>query len=145
MYDHRMTDHSQGVVGGASAQPDRETAPRIRLTPQERVPLILDAAMHERFARLAQYAVDCGSHAILFTCSAFGPCIEAVARQHAPLPVLKPNEAMVADELASGRLQRVLPLWQGEPVPVYVITETRLLPAKTQRFIEFLRERLGQG
>ena len=45
-----MTDHSQGVVGGASAQPDRETAPRIRLTPQERVPLILDAAMHE-FAR----------------------------------------------------------------------------------------------
>ena len=57
----------------------------------------LDAVMHERFARLAQYAVDCGSQAILFTCSAFGPCIEAVARQHAPLPVLKPNEAMVQD------------------------------------------------
>lgn len=62
----------------------------------------LDPAMHERFARLAQYAVDCGSHAILFTCSAFGPCIEAVARQHAPLPVLKPNEAMVADAVALG-------------------------------------------
>lgn len=62
----------------------------------------LDAAMHERFARLAQYAVDCGSHAILFTCSAFGPCIEAVARTHAPLPVLKPNEAMVADAVALG-------------------------------------------
>ena len=62
----------------------------------------LDAVMHERFARLAQYAVDCGSHAILFTCSAFGPCIEAVARQHAPLPVLKPNEAMVADAVALG-------------------------------------------
>lgn len=27
---------------------------------------------------------------------------------------------------------------------VYAITETRLLPAKTQRFIEFLRERLGR-
>ena len=62
----------------------------------------LDAVMHERFARLAQYAVDCGSQAILFTCSAFGPCIEAVARQHAPLPVLKPNEAMVADAVALG-------------------------------------------
>ena len=61
------------------------------------------------------------------------------------LGIVLMNEAMVADELASGRLQRVLPLWQGEPVPVYVITETRLLPAKTQRFIEFLRERLGQG
>jgi aspartate/glutamate racemase len=62
----------------------------------------LDAAMHERFHRLAQYAVDCGSHAILFTCSAFGPCIEAVARKHAPLPVLKPNEAMIADAAALG-------------------------------------------
>lgn len=63
----------------------------------------LDTAMHERFARLAQYAVDCGSDAILFICSAFGPCIEAVARQHARLPVLKPNEAMISDAVASGQ------------------------------------------
>lgn len=62
----------------------------------------LGAAMHERFQRLAQYAVDCGGDAILFTCSAFGPCIEAVARRHAPLPVLKPNEAMIADAAAMG-------------------------------------------
>ncbi|MBX3657921.1 MAG: arylsulfatase [Ramlibacter sp.] len=62
----------------------------------------LDTAMHERFARLGRYAVDCGSHAILFTCSAFGPCIEAVAREHAPLPVLRPNEAMVADAARAG-------------------------------------------
>ena len=57
----------------------------------------LDAAMHERFQRLAQYAVDTGAEGILFTCSAFGPCIEAVARRHAGIPVLKPNEAMVAE------------------------------------------------
>lgn len=63
----------------------------------------LDARMHARFAQLAQYAVNCGSQAILFTCSAFGPCIEAVARQHAGLPVLKPNEAMLADALALRR------------------------------------------
>ena len=62
----------------------------------------LDAAMHERFARLAQYAVDCHSDGILFTCSAFGPCIDAVATQHAPLPVLKPNEAMVAQAASLG-------------------------------------------
>jgi aspartate/glutamate racemase len=62
----------------------------------------LDAAMHERFERLAAYAVDCGSRAILFTCSAFGPCIDAVARRHSPLPVLKPNEAMIADAAATG-------------------------------------------
>lgn len=52
-------------------------------------------------------------------------------------------EELVADDLAEGRLRRVLPQWQVTPVPVYAMTETRLLPAKTQRFIEFLRERLG--
>ena len=66
----------------------------------------LDAAMHERFQRLAQYAVNTGAQGILFTCSAFGPCIEAVARRHAGIPVLKPNEAMVA-ETAQGQQGRL--------------------------------------
>ena len=57
--------------------------------------------------------------------------------------ILMPEE-IVADELGSGRLRRILPGWHGTPMPVYAITETRLLPAKTQRFIEFLRERLGR-
>lgn len=62
----------------------------------------LDAQMHERFARLAQYAVDTGAQGILFTCSAFGPCIEAVARQHPAIPVLTPNQGMV-EEAAQGQ------------------------------------------
>jgi DNA-binding transcriptional LysR family regulator len=37
----------------------------------------------------------------------------------------------------------VLPQWEATPVPVYALTETRLLPAKTQRFIDFLREHLS--
>ncbi|MGJ7488689.1 LysR substrate-binding domain-containing protein, partial [Variovorax sp. LT2P21] len=57
--------------------------------------------------------------------------------------VLMPEE-VVADDLASGALRRIMPGWHGTPTPVYAITETRLLPAKTQRFIEFLRDRLGQ-
>ncbi len=57
--------------------------------------------------------------------------------------VLMP-EAIVADEVTAGRLQRVLPLWQGAEIPVYAMTETRLLPAKTQRFIEFLKQRLSK-
>lgn len=57
----------------------------------------LDIAMYQRFQALADYAVSTGADAILFTCSAFGPCIEAVARRHADIPVLKPNEAMIAE------------------------------------------------
>jgi hypothetical protein len=60
----------------------------------------LDAAMAQRFIALGDYAVATGAQALLFTCSAFGPCIEAVARRHANLPVLKPNEAMVDDAVA---------------------------------------------
>ena len=51
-------------------------------------------------------------------------------------------EGIAADDLASGKLRRVLPQWYAQPIPVYALTETRLLPAKTQRFIEFLREQL---
>lgn len=53
-------------------------------------------------------------------------------------------KAVVAEDLAAGRLCHVLPGWHGKPMPVYALTETRLLPAKTQRFIEFLRDRLAE-
>ena len=62
----------------------------------------LNDAMSDRFRRLARYAADCGADSILFTCSAFGPCIEAAAEDLEPMPVLKPNEAMFAETLAIG-------------------------------------------
>jgi len=52
-------------------------------------------------------------------------------------------EQIVADDVAARRLKPILEAWQGRATPVYALTETRLLPAKTQRFIEFLQERLG--
>lgn len=55
------------------------------------------------------------------------------------------TEELVTDDVAAGRLVRVLPQWHGKPIPVYALTETRLLPAKTQRFIEFLKERLARA
>src|SRR5882724_11084585 len=61
--------------------------------------------MTERFLSLGRYAAATGADAILFTCSAFGPCIEAVARAQAPMPVLKPNEAMI--EQATGQARRI--------------------------------------
>lgn len=47
--------------------------------------------------------------------------------------------------VASGRLKRVLPDWQLEPVELHVITDTRHLPARTKLFIAFLKARLGDS
>ncbi|MBY0330609.1 MAG: aspartate/glutamate racemase family protein [Acetobacteraceae bacterium] len=63
----------------------------------------LTPAMTERFLTLSRYAAGTGADGILFTCSAFGPCIEAVAARHAPMPVLKPNEAMIEEACAAAR------------------------------------------
>lgn len=51
-------------------------------------------------------------------------------------------ESIAAQDVQQGRLKAVLAQWRPDPVSVYALTETRLLPAKTQRFIEFLREQL---
>lgn len=60
----------------------------------------LTEAMVARFLTLGRYARSTGADAILFTCSAFGPAIEAVARDNPDIPVLKPNEAMIDDAVA---------------------------------------------
>ena len=67
--------------------------------------------------------------------------IQRLATLHMGIAVLAKD--IVTDDVASGRLRRVLADWQATPIPVYAITETRLLPAKTERFIDFLREHLG--
>jgi len=68
-----------------------------------RSPAGLDERMTARFVALAGYALGTGAQAILFTCSAFGPCIDAVKRRWPEVPVLKPNEAMIDDALRIGR------------------------------------------
>ncbi|MEZ5816781.1 MAG: aspartate/glutamate racemase family protein [Hyphomicrobiaceae bacterium] len=80
----------------------------------------LTPAMFDRFQRLGAYARDIGADGILFTCSAFGEAIDAVARAH-PMPVLKPNEAMFEDALERGStigliatFERSVPMLEAE-------------------------------
>jgi Asp/Glu/hydantoin racemase len=73
----------------------------------------LTASMTQRFLTLARYAKSTGADAILFTCSAFGPCIDACVEDLAPMPVLKPNEAMIEDAVATGQRIGLLATFPG--------------------------------
>lgn len=69
----------------------------------------LTDAMVQRFVDLASYAQRTDCDGVLFTCSAFGPAIEAAARATG-LPTLKPNEAMFEQALALNQPGRPLKL-----------------------------------
>jgi DNA-binding transcriptional LysR family regulator len=109
-----------------------------------------DLTQHEclDFPKTMQWKLDNGNQTVeVLIGSRFRLNSPGMIRRLATLDLgitLLPQE-VVADDLAEGRLRRILPQWQGGLVPVYALTETRLLPAKTQRFIEFLRERLKQA
>lgn len=48
------------------------------------------------------------------------------------------------ENLAQGKTQRILSDWQCDPIPIYAVTASRLMLAKTKYFIEFLKEKWGQ-
>lgn len=66
----------------------------------------------------------------------------ALARQGVGIAAL--DTELARDDVAAGRLRRVLPEWSLEPVEVHAITDTRFLPARTRLFIDFVKTRLGE-
>jgi len=86
----------------------------------------LNAALKQRIAALAAYATGIGIDAILYTCSAFGEAIDAVART-AQMPVLKPNEAMFEEALRLGTSIGLLATFQPS------------LPSLEQEFVDMAR------
>ena len=86
----------------------------------------LTDAMVERFREFGNYCKQAGADAVMFTCSAFGPAIDAVKRdQH--IPVLKPNEALY-DALTKQR-GRVALLATFEPTLPSMMAEIAALGA----------------
>ena len=67
----------------------------------------LTPALFERVDRLAEFAHRGGAEAILFSCSAFGPAIEAT-QGRLPIPVFKPNQAMLDEALRLGTRIQIL-------------------------------------
>jgi Asp/Glu/hydantoin racemase len=86
----------------------------------------LDAALMQRIATLAEYAIDIGVDGILYTCSAFGTAIEAVAHT-VHIPVLKPNEAMFEEALHTGSTVGLLATFQPS------------IPSMEQEFVAMAR------
>jgi DNA-binding transcriptional LysR family regulator len=102
------------------------------------MPKVSSWSLHQGMSKVE---VEVGVHG-RFTLNSVG-MIRTLAVNHQGIALLP--EKIVADDLASGQLRRVLPEWQGSPVSIYAVTETRLTPAKTQRFIEFLSSRLMEA
>ncbi|MEM7751341.1 MAG: aspartate/glutamate racemase family protein [Pseudomonadota bacterium] len=101
---HAVTVAMQPIAEAfARLWPEAETANLLddRLSVDRAKDDELTENMFGRIATLAQYAEGTGSDAILYTCSAFGEAIEAVAEQKT-YPVLKPNEAMFEAALEQG-------------------------------------------
>lgn len=90
----------------------------------------LTDAFTDRMAGLIDHGVRAGAHAVLFTCSAFGAAIDA-AKAGAPIPVLKPNEAMIekALSIASSGGGNIGGLATFEPTVSSLSVETALASA----------------
>ncbi|HTU03880.1 MAG TPA: aspartate/glutamate racemase family protein [Candidatus Sulfotelmatobacter sp.] len=91
----------------------------------------LTPAITQRICELAVYAARTGADGILFTCSVFTPA-EELAKQIVSIPLLKPDEAMFAAALDTGKRIGVL----ATNPPAAPAAETQLKEAAAARGVE---------
>ena len=128
---HAVTVAMQPIAEAfARLWPEAETANLLddRLSVDRAKDDELTEEMFGRIATLAGYAEGASANAILYTCSAFGEAIEAVAKSKS-YPVLKPNEAMFEAALK-----------QGDNIGMLATFE-RSIPSMEAEFRELARER----
>jgi len=103
----------------------------------------LEDSMVRRFLALGRYAVEAGTDAILFSCSAFGPAIDAVAKDLAPLLVRKPNQAMIEQAVRLGGRIAIVSSFAPtlESIPAEFPAGTNLTPV----FVEGAMAALATG
>lgn len=53
-------------------------------------------------------------------------------------------DVVAREAVMNGKLQKILPQWRSVEVPIYAITATRLIPIKTQVFIDFVAEKITE-
>ncbi|WCT79229.1 arylsulfatase [Novosphingobium humi] len=96
-----------------------------------------------RFHTLSRYAAEAGAEGILFTCSAFGSAIDAVALDLAPMPVHKPNTAMINRAVAAAGEGRIALLASFAPTLPSMLPEfpepDRVLPVFCEGALEALQ------
>ena len=58
-------------------------------------------AMHQAFLYLTEHLVERGAEGVLYSCSAFGECIDSCIERF-DIPLLKPNDAMIEEAIEIG-------------------------------------------
>ena len=64
--------------------------------------------------------------------------VKALCMQGRGVALLSPH--LVADELLQGKLLRLLPDWSAEPLPVYLVYTSHVLPVKTRLLVDYLTQ-----